>query len=100
MLKIKGIGELSTPICAVVHLSHQMAGVVHQVVLDPAKVKLGEDDVVLIRLGDWPGDEARGWQLIGNVRVVAVLGRASVDENKIVTVVPMESEKESLDPGE
>ena len=80
--------SLTEPTCCVVQLSHQHAGVVHQVVLDPAKIK-GE----LIRLGEWPGDEARGWQMIGNVAVLAVLGRATLSEDtegrKTVTVTPI-----------
>lgn len=67
--------SLSEPIMCVVQLKHQRDGVVHQVVLDPAKVKDG-----LIRLGDWPGDEANGWQLTANVTVLAVLGRAERTE--------------------
>jgi hypothetical protein len=68
-----------------VQLRHQAPGVVHQVVLDPAKIK-GE----LIRIGEWPGDEARGWQVIGNVAVLAVLGRATLSEDgKTVTVTPI-----------
>ena len=91
-LRLNGIGNLSEPLCCVVHLSHQHPDVVHQVVLDPAKVKQGED-CTLIRLGDWPGDEARGWQVIGSFSVLAILGRASVDEKNIVTVTPIEKEK-------
>jgi hypothetical protein len=72
-------------VCCVVQLRHQAAGVVHQVVLDPAKIR-GE----LIRIGEWPGDEARGWQVIGNVAVLAVLGRATLSEDgKTVTVTPI-----------
>lgn len=71
--------------CCVVQLRHQAPGVVHQVVLDPAKVK-GD----LIRLGEWPGDEARGWQVIGNVAVLVVLGKATLDaDGKKVTVEPL-----------
>jgi hypothetical protein len=77
--------SLSEPICCVVQLAHQHPGVVHQVVLDPAKIR-GE----LIRIGEWPGDEARGWQVIGNVAVLAVLGRATLSEDgKTVTVTPI-----------
>ena len=63
--------NLTEPVCCVVQLKHQSEGVVHQVTLDPAKIQ-GE----LIRIGDWPGDEARGWQHMGNVKVLAVLGRS------------------------
>ena len=60
-----------------VQLKHQHAGVVHQVVLDPAKIKEG-----LIRLGDWPGDEAVGWQFMQNITVLLVLGKAEIVEGK------------------
>ena len=69
--------SLSYPTCCVVQLGHQREGVVHQVVLDPAKCKDG-----LIRLGEWPGDEAHGWQLTGNVRVLVILGRAELIDGK------------------
>lgn len=71
------------PVCAVVQLKHQAPGVVHQVVLDPAKVK-----GALIRLGEWPGDEAFGWQYLSNVTIVVPLGYATRDENT-VTVTPL-----------
>lgn len=71
------------PVCAVVQLRHQQPGVVHQVVLDPAKVK-GE----LIRLGEWPGDEASGWKYVRDVIVVEPLGYAARDGNT-VTVTPI-----------
>ena len=75
-----------------VQLKHQPPGVVHQVTLDPEKVR-GE----LIRLGEWVGDEARGWQFIGNVGVVVVLGRSTLSEDKrTLTVAPIiEREKEA-----
>ena len=68
--------SLKQPTCCVVQLRHQPQGVVHQVVLDPAKVR-GE----LIRIGDWAGDEAAGWQYLGNVRVILVLGIATRDSD-------------------
>lgn len=68
--------SLSEPLCCVVQLAHQPPGVVHQVTLDPAKIKDG-----LIRIGEWPGDEARGWQHMGNVTVLCVLGRATRSED-------------------
>ena len=77
--------SLTEPTCCVVQLKHQPPGVVHQVVLDPLKVK-GE----LIRIGEWPGDEARGWQLTENITVLTVLGRATLSEDKrTVTVTPI-----------
>jgi len=54
-------------------------------VLDPAKIKDG-----LIRIGEWPGDEAHGWQLIGNVGVLVKLGRAALVDGK-TQVTPIES---------
>ena len=94
MFKVNGLGSFSEPICAVIHLSHQPHGVVHQVVLDPDKIK-ATDDAVLIRLGEWPGDEARGWQLTDNIAVLAVLGRAAQKEN-VVTVTPLEKEEKGV----
>ena len=53
--------------------------------LGPAKIR---DD--LIRIDECPGGEARGWQVIGNVAVLAVLGRATLSEDgKTVTVTPI-----------
>ena len=63
--------SLTEPTLCVVQLKHQAPGVIHQVVLDPAKMRDG-----LIRIGEWPGDEAHGWQYMDNVTVLAVLGRA------------------------
>lgn len=69
--------EIRQPVCAIVKLAHQAPGVFHRVVLDPEKQE-GE----LLRLGDWPGDEAAGWQMIEAIRVVAVLGYASLEGNQ------------------
>lgn len=90
-----GVAEsfsLTEPICCVVQLTHQKPGVVHQVTLDPEKVKDG-----LIRLGEWPGDEANGWQMITNVRILVVLGRAiRSEDSRTLTVTPiMAGDKES-----
>ena len=77
--------NLNEPTCCVVQLMHQPPGVVHQVTLDPAKIKDG-----LIRIGEWPGDEARGWQHMGNVTVLCVLGRATRSEDgRTLTVTPI-----------
>jgi hypothetical protein len=65
------------PIVAVVQLTTQMQDVLHQVTLRPDKVK-GD----LIRLGETPGDEANGWQRLGNVVIITVLGRAVEEEGK------------------
>lgn len=59
----------SQPTLCVVQIKHQAAGVIHQVVIDPTKIRDG-----LIRLGDWPGDEANGWQHTENIVVLLVLG--------------------------
>jgi len=71
--------------------------VIHQVVLDPGKVKavsgaeVGGKTPFLIRLGEWPGDQINGWQWMDNIAVLVVLGRASRDGNT-VTVVPREED--------
>ena len=72
------------PTLCVVQLRHQPPGVIHQVVLDPAKMK-GD----LIRLGEWPGDEANGWQHMGNVTVLVVLGRAEKVSATEIKVTPL-----------
>ena len=69
--------SLSEPTLCVVQLKHQAPGVVHQAVLDPAKIKDG-----LIRLGEWPGDEAFGWQYIDSVIVLVKLGHAAIVDGK------------------
>ena len=56
----------------------------HQVVLDPAKMR---DN--LIRIGDWPGDEATGWQYIGNIFIVIILGIAERVSEREVKVTPI-----------
>ena len=93
-IRVKNYGNLQYPICAVVQLAHQPPGVIHQVVLDPAKTKAVAGEIngktpFLIRLGEWPGDQANGWQYIENIAVLAVLGRATRDGNS-VTVTPEE----------
>lgn len=78
--------ELVEPVCAVIHLAHQHPAVLHMVVLDPGKIKNGS----LIRLGDFPGDEAVGWQYLESIEVLQVLGRATYDaEKRQVTVAPI-----------
>ena len=75
-------------ICAVVHVGTQQPGVLHQVVIDPEKLK-GVKGAQIIRLGDYPGDEYCGWQRLDNIDVVEVLGVATYDkEKKCVTVTP------------
>ena len=69
--------SLDEPTCCVVQLKTQPPGVVHQVVLDPAKEK-----GAIIRLGEWPGDEAFGWQIIENVVVLVKLGSAALVDGK------------------
>src|SRR3990167_9355402 len=82
--------SLSEPTLCVVQLAHQAPGVVHQVVLDPAKIKDG-----LIRIGEWPGDEAHGWQLIGNVGVLVKLGSAELIDGKTQVTPIMAGDVES-----
>lgn len=97
-IRVKNYGSLTYPICAVVQLATQPPGVIHQVILDPAKTKAVAGEIAgrtpfLIRLGEWPGDEARGWQYVENIAVLAVLGRASLgegDQKFTVTVTPEE----------
>ena len=72
------------PTCCVVQLRHQAPGVIHQVVLDPAKMKDG-----LIRLGEWPGDEAHGWQHLENVTVLTILGTATRVSATEMQVTPL-----------
>jgi len=97
VLRVKGLGGLTEPVCCVVQLATQPVGVVHQVVLDPGKVKavvgaeVGGKTPFLIRLGEWPGDEARGWQWMENIVTLVVLGRAT-REGDVVTVVPREED--------
>lgn len=69
--------ELTERICAVVHLSHQHPMVLHRVVLDPAKIV---DN--LIRLGDYPGDEAAGWNYLDAVEILHILGTVEFDPDK------------------
>ena len=41
-------------------------------------------------MGEWPGDQAHGWQVIGNVAVLTVLGRATRSEDsRTLTVTPI-----------
>ena len=67
-----------------VQLKHQPQGVVHQVVIDPAKIRDG-----LIRLGDWPGDEANGWQYVDNLTVLLVLGTVERVREAEMRVTPV-----------
>ena len=75
---------------AIVHLPSQQPSVIHQVVLDPAKVR-GD----LIRLGDYPGDEAVGWQRIETIELLDTIGAATFDpETKTLTVTPDQSDRD------
>lgn len=82
--------ELSEPIAAVVHLASQHPHVFHQVTLDPAKVaRHNGSPVILIRLGDFPGDEANGWVALESIEILHVLGRVTHDtEKKQITITP------------
>ena len=65
-------------------IKHQAAGVIHQVVIDPAKIRDG-----LIRLGEWPGDEANGWQYVDNLTVLLVLGKVELVSATELRVTPL-----------
>ena len=74
--------ELTERICAVIHLAHQHPMVLHRVVLDPAKVistLYGKD---LIRVGDYPGDEAAGWNFLEAIEILHVLGTVEYELEK------------------
>lgn len=68
---------LDKPIVAVIQLATQPKGVVHQVILSPEKVK-----GPLIRLGEFPGDEANGWVYLELIEIVATLGDAILEGEK------------------
>ena len=81
---------MNTPtemICAVVQVATQAPGVLHQVIIDAAKVKrlnAGPTGMDLIRLGDYPGDEYVGWQRLQNISIIVVLGHADVVDKRVV----------------
>ena len=79
--------SLTEPTCCVIQLRHEREGVVHQVVLDPAKVK-DTDYGTIIRLGEWPGDEAAGWKYQSVIAIVAILGRAERGSHNEALVSP------------
>lgn len=72
------------PTLCVVQIKHQAPGVIHQCVIDPEKIRDG-----LIRLGDWPGDEANGWQLTENIVVLLVLGTVERVNATEIKVTPL-----------
>ena len=81
--------ELTERVCAVVHLAHQHPMVAHQVVLDPAKVVTPQFGKDLIRIGDYPGDEAAGWNFLEAIEILHVLGTADYDpEKREVRITP------------
>ncbi len=79
------LDELDKPYAAVVQLRTQPAGVLHQVILRPDKVKqtmrtcsMGHaHKSAIIILGESLGDEVFGWQHPENIFIVAVLGAAT-----------------------
>ena len=79
---------------AIVHLPSQQPSVIHQVVIDPSKIRtLPRGD--LIRLGDYPGDEAVGWQRIETIELLDTIGAATFDpETKTLTVTPDQSDRD------
>ena len=82
--------ELDKPLVAIVQLRHQPAGVMHQVVLRPDKVKkikricsLGhEHESAVIVLGETEGDQAAGWQYPETIQLVAILGEGVEEKGK------------------
>ena len=59
------------PILAVIHLAIDLPQVLRQVTIRPDKLK-GD----LLRLGETQGDEATGWIRLGDIELIAKLGRA------------------------
>lgn len=59
------------PTVAVIHLLVDHPSVLRQVIIRPDKLK-GD----LLRFGETPGDEANGWIRLGDIEIIAVLGRA------------------------
>jgi hypothetical protein len=76
------LDNLDQSYTCVVQLLTQAPGVLHQITLDPNKIKDG-----LIRIGDTPGDEATGWQQ--NIHVHVILGTAKLEKDGTVTVTPL-----------
>lgn len=85
------LSELTQPIVAVVHLAHQPPLVNHQVLLHPDKiVSYADKDGHMIRLGEFPGDEANGWIDLQAIEILHVLGSATYDpEKREVKVTPL-----------
>ena len=92
--------ELSEPVQAVVHLSHQHPQVIHRVVLDPEKIVQQNGRVPIIRIGDYPGDEANGWQYLSAIEGVAILGRVTLTkdaEKTTLNVIPLIEQANAVD---
>jgi len=81
---------LTQPVCAIVHVATQPPHVYHAVTLDPAKISPSQQ---MIRLGDFPGDEYTGWQLIDNIRIIEILGAARfIKSERRIEVTPLEDD--------
>jgi len=78
------LDNLDQSYTCVVQLLTQAPGVLHQITLDPNKIKDG-----LIRLRDTPGDEASGWQYPQNIHTHVILGTAILENDGTVTVTPL-----------
>ena len=82
---ILNLEQLDRPYCCVVQLRTQPPGVIHQVILNPEKVKGN-----LIRLGETKGDELNGWQFPTSIDVLTILGVAHIAKDDTIQVVPIE----------
>ena len=78
--------SLEQPMCCVIQLRQEREGVVHQVVLDPGKMKRTTHSNI-IRLGEWCGDEAAGWKYLPDISIVVVLGHATRDSDSLAATV-------------
>ena len=65
---ILNLKDLKEPTVVILQSRTQEDGVVHQVTLDPSKVR-----GPFIRLGDTKGDELNGWAFPENLFIYAVL---------------------------
>ena len=91
--------ELEFPLQAVVHLAHQHPQVIHRVVLDPEKV-VTQNGHSIIRVGEYPGDEANGWQFLSAIDIIAIIGKATAtrDGEKVtLTVTPIIERDNAVD---
>ena len=66
---VLNLKDLKEPTVVILQSKTQPDGVVHQVTLDPAKVR-----GPFVRLGDTKGDELNGWVFPANLYIHVVLG--------------------------